>query len=82
MFVRQKAKLVYDCNFTLEFSYKNDDGAELEINDINNHELDAEFEFNYKKMDSTTLSTVKKNKKQIEQVIKDLFVSFWESQRK
>lgn len=56
--------------------------AELEINEINNHELDAEFEFNYKKMESSTLATVKKNKKQIEQVIKDLFVNFWESQRK
>lgn len=82
-FVRGKAKLVYDCNILFEITYKNpEDILELEINDINNHDLDADFEFSFKKMNSDSISIVKKNKKNIEDLIKKIFIEFWESQKK
>ena len=67
---------------TLELSYKDNDSAELEVNEINNHDVDTEFEFEYKKLNSDVLSVIKKNKSAIEKVIKDLFNLFWESQKK
>lgn len=84
--VRQKAKLVYDCSLTLEFSTGEEKSlSEVEFNEINNHDLDVEFEINYnnsKKLYSDTIILVKKNKKAIENIIKELFLEFWESQKK
>lgn len=83
-FVRGKAKLVYDCNLTLEVSLENkeDDISEIEITEINNHDLDVEFDLEYKKASSEIISLVKKNKSLIENHIKVLFTEFWEAQKK
>lgn len=80
--IRNKAKLVYDCSLVLEVSSdKNPDLVEIEINEINNHELDVEFEHNHKKMTSEVKELAKKNRSNIDTCLKNLFLSFWEAQK-
>ncbi len=56
--------------------------GELELNDVNNHDLNAEFEFEYKKMSSELKNQIKSNKKGLESLIKEQFLEFWQSQKK
>lgn len=62
----------------------NDKGesGDLELNDVNNHDLNAEFEFEYKKMSSDLKNQIKTNKKELEGLIKEQFQEFWQSQKK
>lgn len=79
--VRQKPKLSYDCEFKLTIKSKeNDDTGEIEFTDVNNHETDSVFHANYKFTNNSLLEKIKKNKKNIDDFIKELFLSFWNIQ--
>ena len=87
-FVRQKVKFVYDCNFKLEVQGTEDsilsntsNTTEIEVNDVNNHDIDADFEFEFKKGSSQHWVLIKKNIKKVEEEIKEIFTAFFESQK-
>jgi hypothetical protein len=81
-FVRQKVKFVYDCNFKLEIPADGDlDPTEIEVKDVCNHDLDADFEFEFKKGSSQHWVLIKKNIKKVEGEIKKIFTAFFDSQK-
>ncbi len=80
--VRQKPKLVYDCEIKLTIQNKQSEEVEVELSDVNNHETDSTFEFSFKGGNKDLISLIKKSKKEIENHIKELFIQFWESQKK
>ena len=85
--VRQKVKFVYDCSFILEVPVDKDnkdkkfDPTEIEVKDVCNHDLDADFEFEFKKGSSDHWAPIKKNIKKVEDEIKKIFTAFFESQK-
>lgn len=79
--VRQKPKLVYDCELKLTIKNETEE-VEVELTDVNNHETDSTFEFSFKGGNKELIASVKKSKKEIESFIKELFMQFWESQKK
>lgn len=49
---------------------------------VDNHDLDSEFDFEFKKCDSALRSAVNKNKKSVEKAIKEMFNDFFQAQKK
>jgi hypothetical protein len=56
--------------------------GELELIDVNNHDTDAEFHFSSKITDNELAIKVKSQYREIQEYIKLLFISFWDSQKK
>ena len=73
--------MVYDCEFTLNIKGKNDNEGELELLDVNNHDLEADFEHKNKIKDKELYQKVRGNQKEIDNYIKELFKQFWETQK-
>lgn len=75
---------MYDCEFTIavEDESKEGKGGEIVLTDVNNHEVDSDFEFEFKFENKGLLAKVKGSKKEIQNSIKLLFNAFWESQKK
>lgn len=72
--------MVYDCELSLNLKFGNETGK-INLSDVNNHENDAEFEFEYKITDDKMRNAAKNSKKQIQEYIKELFKLFHESQK-
>ena len=71
---------MYDCEFTLTIKGESEEG-DIKLTDVNNHDLDAEYEFEYKIKGSQLSSLIKKQKNNIESYIKELFIKFWKAQK-
>ncbi len=58
--VRQKPKLVYDCEIKLTIQNKHSEEVEVELSDVNNHETDSTFEFSFKGGNKDLISLIMK----------------------